>query len=485
MSIQFNDPGEPTVGTLQVHDHPCSLYETQKQLKQQFVPYLQAGLALGEKCVYFVDENTEQFVIEAMQEDGFDLKPYLRSGQFEVIHTRDAHLHSGHFGEEKMLAYWNQALDGAKASGFTALRAAVEMTWALSGLPGCEILAPYEARLTNLMREKDASVICMYSRKKFSPEKIKAVIHAHPLVVTDDTVLVNAACPAPEKFVEGCPNLDVQAILDNLTLIQKLSVANRELSIKKEEYEALYSELQQLAKVVSHEMQGPLSQITSYLRLLTVRYRDKLGPDADEFMETMNEGAVLLLRMIDDLWNYARVDSGEQTHQSVHSLQILGEALDDVKEVAEVANADIVLSEMPTIHCNPRNLRFVFKALIENACRYGRLSTRPRVEIGAREFPHAWQFEVKDNGKGIDAIHTSEVFKIYRRLEGKPGRDGTGMGLAIAKRMLEQEGGKIWFESQVGEGTTFYFSLPKTAAEQKIAYLRDFKHSDELRQAEA
>lgn len=468
-----NNSVDLTLGSLQTHDHPCSIYETPEQLKQQFVPYLQAGLALGEACVYFVDENEPQFVIDAMREHDFDIDKYLESGQFQVIHTKDAHLKGEFFAEDKMLAYWNSALSDAKKNGFKALRAAVEMTWALSGKPGCDILAPYESRLTNLMIEKDASAICMYSRTKFTPDKIKAIIHAHPLVVFEDVVLTNPACPTPDKFVEGCPNLDVQAILDNLTLIKTLAGANSQLTLQKQQCESLYQDLQQLARVVSHEMQEPLKRITSYLRLLTVRYSDKLGEDADEFIHIVNDSAEILVRMIDDLWSYARVDSSDVVAETIDAVEVLGDALYELKEDIQATNAKIVYDRLPKVFCRRRNFQFVLKALIQNACKYNQFGTAPHVEIKGYETPKNWCVEVKDNGRGMDEVFRSEVFKMYNRLDGRPGRDGTGMGLAIAKKMIEHEGGEIWFDSEVGKGSTFFFTIPKPNHNDKIAYLSD------------
>ena len=135
-------PDTRSAATLQVHDHPCLIYDSGADLARAVVPYLRAGLMLGERCVYFVDENPEAFILDAMAEGGFDLRPYLETGAFLVISTRDAHLAEGYFGEPKMLAYWERTVADAKAAGFGTVRAAVEMTWALSGCPGCDILVP-------------------------------------------------------------------------------------------------------------------------------------------------------------------------------------------------------------------------------------------------------------------------------------------------------------------------------------------------------
>ena len=587
---------EPSLASLPLHSHPCSIYETADQLKQQFVPYLRSGLVLREKCVYFVNENDEQFVIDSMQDQGFDVKPFLASGQFEIIHTEHAHLAGGHFGEEKMLAYWNQAIDGALKAGYSGLRAAVEMTWALSGKPGCEILASYESRLTNLMSEKPASVICMYSRRKFSPDKIKAIIHAHPLVVTNDTVLVNPACPPPEKFDEGSVDLDIQATLDNLELIRELRRTQRELQehireessfrllvagvkdyaifmldpdgkivtwndgaqrakgytakeaigqhfsmfytpdakskehpqkeleIAKEEgyYEeegwrvrkdgslfwanvvitALYEdgnligfgkvtrdlsdkkqaesarekaleqvtktneEMQKLAFVISHELQEPISLVTSYSRLLLSRYKDRLGEDADEFLEHIQKGALTTARLVDDLWTYARVTKRGATRVNINIGVILKDAQDELKQLVESSGAQITSpgsEDFPTVECIREQIQYVLKELITNAIKHHRGTEPPTIEITVLKERNGWSFNFHDNGPGIDRFFAQQAFTVYQKVDGRADANGTGIGLPICKKIIEENhGGRIGFESKEGDGSKFFFWLPNS-----------------------
>lgn len=600
-SQEFSITPELSLESMAIHDHPCSIYDSREELKRQFVPYLRTGLALSEKCVYFIDENDEDFVIQAMQEDGYDLKPYLFSGQFEIIHTSNAHLNSGHFGEEKMLSYWDESIENAKRSGFRGLRAAVEMTWALSGKPGCEILAPYESRLTNLMREKDASVICMYSRRKFSPEKIKAIIHAHPLVVMSDTVLDNPACPTPKEFVEGSTNLDVQAILDNLELIRELRQTKRELqkslhdlasfkllvasvrdyaifmldpggvvrtwndgakrikgysaeeiigkhfstfyteeskasqhpqkelkiACAEGRYEeegwrvrkdgtlfwanviitALYEngelvgfakvtrdlterknaekarekafeemtkaseELQELAYVISHELQEPVTAITSYSTLLASRYEGRLGSDADDFLSRIRRGARKTARLVDDLWTYARITKPGSLKTGLSSGNILREAKEALHDLIESSGCQLVHSpyaSFPAIEGIKEQMLYVFKELITNAIKHNQAGTTPRIEISAEHERNGWTFTFADNGPGIDKFFAQQVFGMYRRLDGKSDETATGMGLPICKKIIEaQHGGRIGFESKQGSGANFFVWLPESSSSTK------------------
>lgn len=214
---------------LGMHDHPCLLYENNGQLADAFVPYLRAGLALGEQCVYFIDENPEEFVVNSMQTDGFDLKPFLNSGAFKIISAKDAHLKDNHFAEKKMMSYWENTVAEAVHFGFTGVRAAVEMTWALPGHPGCEILASYESKLNNFTAKSKLTVVCQYHRRKFKPELLKNIIHAHPIVISDSEVLQNVNFIRPDRFLEGDADLDIKVMLDNLALSHHLSESNKAL----------------------------------------------------------------------------------------------------------------------------------------------------------------------------------------------------------------------------------------------------------------
>ncbi len=446
----------PGVTGLSTHDHPCSIYESQDELRAQYVPFLQKGLLLGERCIFFVDEGSPEDVLHSMHDNGFDLKPYIATNAFKIISTTDTHLYDGFFGEEKMMSYWLQSLDEAHRAGYPAMRAAVEMTWALSGKPGCEILAPYEARLNKFTDDNKVSVLCAYHRGKFSAQKLKAVIQAHPLVINGNRLLENPLAIPGDKFLEGDAQLELQAMLDGLELISRLSVLNAKLQRQEERYQELYLELHSLARTVSHELQEPINVVVSYLRLLSVRYTDRLGDDADEFIARSVAGAKTVGRMIDDLWIYSRIES--RPEEEVDCLQVLGDVLDELKDELEIRRAEITCSKLPHLVVCREHVKYIFRQLVENATKHS--GVRPRIFVSAIETNTGWQFAVSDNGPGIDPLHESDVFQIFNRLGKRPDESGSGMGLAIAKRMIEHHNGRIWFQSKPAAGTTFYFTLP-------------------------
>ena len=215
-------------------------------------------------------------------------------------------------------------------------------------------------------------------------------------------------------------------------------------------------ELQEVAYRISHELQPPLAAIVSYCKLLSVRYQDRLGADANEFMGKMSEASMLISSMVDDLWTYARVSKVGQQKQPVDMNRALADARAElgVLDVETVSSADL-----PIVQGNLQQLTFLFTELIHNAIRF-RGPMLPRIEIKVTEADSGWLFSVKDNGRGIDKVAEGDIFKVFHRGKEDSESASAGMGLAICRKIMEQHNGRIWFESQVGRSSTFYFWLP-------------------------
>lgn len=217
-------------------------------------------------------------------------------------------------------------------------------------------------------------------------------------------------------------------------------------------------ELQRVAYVVSHELQSPLATIIRYGNLLAVRYKDRLGADANDFIDRITYSSKLINRMVDDLWTYARISKPNPDRELVFMRKAVDSALSELDN--SVGDNEVTIGELPSIEGNKQQFVFLFKELIGNAARY-RGTSPPRIHVDAQASDGGWMISVADNGIGIDQVRSNEVFTLFHRLEGRPEPSATGMGLAISKKIVEQHKGRIWFESQLGQGTTFYFWLPE------------------------
>jgi PAS domain S-box-containing protein len=223
-------------------------------------------------------------------------------------------------------------------------------------------------------------------------------------------------------------------------------------------------ELQQFAYVASHDLQEPLRMVASYTQLLAKRYKGRLDSDADEFIAYAVDGSNRMQGLIQDLLAYSRAGTDGKALRKVSSENALQTALTNLCAAIEESSAVVTHDELPTITTDDTQLTQVFQNLIGNAIKYHGTHT-PQVHVSAsKNGGQEWIFAVRDNGLGIDPQYFDRIFIIFQRLHGQKEFQGTGIGLALCKKMLERLDGRIWVESQAGSGSTFFFALPEREA---------------------
>jgi PAS domain S-box-containing protein len=219
-------------------------------------------------------------------------------------------------------------------------------------------------------------------------------------------------------------------------------------------------ELEQFAYVTSHDLQEPLRQVQAFVQLLRERHRDKFDGQAAQYMRFVYDGAARMSELVRDLLAYSRVGAPELRQQPTACQQALDTALVNLQTSISESHARITCDELPTVMVVPAQLRQLFQNLVGNAIKFRHEGVAPEVHVGARRDGDQWLLWVKDNGIGISPEHHERVFLIFQRLHGRENYPGTGIGLAICKKIIEHHGGRIWVESKPGEGTTFFFFLP-------------------------
>lgn len=222
-------------------------------------------------------------------------------------------------------------------------------------------------------------------------------------------------------------------------------------------------ELEQFAYVASHDLQEPLRMVSSYTQLLAKRYQDQLDQDAKDFIGFAVDGANRMQRLIQDLLSFSRVTTRGKPMTELDAHDALGAAVQNLRSAIQETEALVSNSDLPRIQGDPTQISIVFQNLIGNALKFHKLDEAPRVHVKAEpnnERKGFWTFSVQDNGIGIEKRHFDRLFVIFQRLHGKQEYPGTGIGLALCKRIVERHGGKIWLESIPGGGTTFFFTLP-------------------------
>ena len=232
----------------------------------------------------------------------------------------------------------------------------------------------------------------------------------------------------------------------------------RAVADRTEELARSNRELETFASVVAHDLRSPLLTISGYCQLLEEEFHDRLDLTAHEYLAQIVGGAARMNRLIEDLLEYSRAGRAQEPLQPVDMRSVMIQATANLESLIQDQEARIEIGPMPTVDGDQTQLVQLFQNLLGNAIKF-RGQAPPRIRISAAQVDGSWQFAVEDNGIGIAKEHFDRVFQTFQRLQGRH-YPGTGIGLAICKKIVERHGGRIWLDSLDGRGTTFFFTLP-------------------------
>ena len=258
---------------------------------------------------------------------------------------------------------------------------------------------------------------------------------------------------SPLKSKKG---LLVTAVVRDITERQQ---AREALEQHTHELERSNAELEQFAYVASHDLQEPLRMVASYAQLLGRRYRSKLDADADEFIDYIVDGATRMQDLINDLLAFSRIGTRGGEFIPIDTNAVLERVLNNLQLTIDDSQAEITYDKLPDIKGDELQLIQLFQNLISNALKFHG-EAAPKIHINGKYKGNQIVFSVADQGIGIEPQYSERIFLLFQRLHGKKEYPGTGIGLAICKKIVDRHGGKIWLESRPGIGTTFYFTLP-------------------------
>jgi len=242
------------------------------------------------------------------------------------------------------------------------------------------------------------------------------------------------------------------SLRDLTTHAAELARMNAALTRSKEE-------LEHFAYAASHDLQEPLRTVSSFTQLLEQRYRGKLDEKADRYIQFAVDGANRMQGLLQDLLTFSRIGTRGQPPAPTDSGVALRRALSSLASAIARNGAVVTAESLPVVMADPGQLEQVFQHLIDNALKYRSPETAPSIQVSARLEKDRWIFSVRDNGIGIDRQYFERIFVIFQRLHSKNRYPGTGVGLALCKKIVERHGGQLWLESTPGQGSTFFFTL--------------------------
>ncbi len=266
------------------------------------------------------------------------------------------------------------------------------------------------------------------------------------------------------RWVEVCSSpVTVQGRTLLFSIIHDITARRRaeeRLLATSAELERSNKDLEQFAYIAGHDLQEPLRMVSGFMQLLADRYRGRLDEKGAEYVAYAVDGAKRMHQLIEDLLAYSRVDRSATTPVPIDANDALATALANLRLSIQEAGATVTADELPVVRADPTQLAQVFQNLIGNAVKFRRPGVPAAVHVSVRGGPGQFVFAVRDNGLGIPPDQFDRIFQVFRRLHTRESYPGTGIGLAIVRRIVERHGGKVWVESAPGEGSTFFFEMP-------------------------
>lgn len=254
---------------------------------------------------------------------------------------------------------------------------------------------------------------------------------------------------------------DLPQELTSVEYTHMLKKLNTQLFAKAKELSQSNAELERFAYVVSHDLQEPLRTITAFLRLLQQRYDGQFDEKGKQYIHLASDGAQRMKQIIEELLEFSKVGKVEDKRDRVDLQEMTNHITALFHQQITETEAKLDIAPLPVVLAFRAPMRQVFQNLIGNALKYQHPTTQPIVKVTCEDQGSYWKFAVSDNGIGIPKEQFEQVFVIFKRLHDPEQYPGTGVGLAVTKKIIEFVGGKIWVESEVGKGSTFHFTLPK------------------------
>jgi signal transduction histidine kinase len=416
-SPTFRGPVEPHEGDHDSNDHLALLYETQAEQLGAAIPFIKHGLERGERCLYVVDENSQDDILTAMRQADIDVDAARDSGALSFHTAQETYCRNGGFDPDETVEFVSETIEAAR-DDYAALRITAEMSWIFGADPPMEALIEYEEKVNQVFPGEAAIALCQYNRNRFPSEVLADVVRAHPHLIYDSTVCQNYYYTPPEEFFGSSrPEREVERMVETL---RERTQAIVKLRDREQQLQQQNDRLESFASLVAHELRNPVA--------IGQIYSQQLPDKADtESIKHVANAFDRIEDMIDVLLVVAR---GREAVSDETAVQ-LADAAHAAWAKAETAEARLEVEFTRTIQADETYLEHLFRNLFENAVEHGEAET---VSVGALRTG----FYVTDDGSGIPADEREDVFEAGYTTAADHG--GTGVGLAFVSALADVYG---------------------------------------------
>jgi signal transduction histidine kinase len=459
-------------------EHVCLVYETQEEQLAAAAAYISKGLDSGDRCVYIADENSAATIADALRAHGVDPEESIESGALSILTKRDTYLEDGTFDPDRMIRMLEALAREAQEQGYAGLRVSGEMTWALGAGIAPEKLLEYESKLNRLFPGSNASAVCQYNKRKFSPEVMLGVIETHPLIAYDGFVCDNFYYVPPQEISgpDGSA-VKVERLLENVRGRAEAELEIRRLNRDLErlvadrtrELQDALRDLESFSYTVSHDLRAPLRGMDFYAQALQEDHGDRLDGEGREFLARLRRESQRLGTLVTHLLAFSSLSRAELRPEPLDLSEIAGDVVRTLRAADPEREIDVVID--PHLHAtgDPQLVRVALENLLGNAWKFTRKAESPRITLTACRDADCTVFEVRDNGAGFDPARADRLFSAFSRLHTASEFEGTGVGLATVARIVRRHGGKIWAEGRPGAGAVFRFTLASAGSNVAVA----------------
>jgi signal transduction histidine kinase len=480
------------VATPEVSRHKCLIYDGDpaEQLPV-IVPLLQEGLSENRRCLYLGDPGIISLVKSTLQARGVDVSGEIRRGS--LIFSSDRGYLNGGFDPKGLVDMLGRLVDEAVQDGYTGLCATGDMGWELGTDENFEKLLEYEALLEKVFREKPLKGVCQYNRRTVPHPAVRDALQVHRSVYIGSTLHRDNLFYTPPDILLDEEHTDTRArrgewmyqqisrILKaeenrdralkaleesearQRRLAEELAEANRDLERRVRErtveLEAANAELEAFSYSVSHDLRAPLRHIESFSQLLAPS-AGQLKNEAKTHLAQIVSSAQQMGKLIHDLLNLSRITRTEFRREVVSLAEIARGVADELAASDKARKVRFSVAGPMTVRGDRGLLTIALRNLLGNAWKFTSKNPEAHIEVGERSDPDRGRvFFVRDDGAGFDPAYASKLFQPFQRLHTAAEFEGTGIGLAIVRRVMARHGGQVWAESRPGKGATFFFTL--------------------------